>query len=73
MRMMGVDSVEYHEHTVAGRGDDPVHRGGRLLRLPGGDTDDAGVAGAVVCWAWTARWTWPSTGPCSGRGAPMTR
>ena len=24
MRMMGVDSVEYHEHTVAGRGDDPV-------------------------------------------------
>lgn len=22
--MMGVDSVEYHEHTVAGRGDDPV-------------------------------------------------
>ncbi len=25
MRMMGVDSVEYHEHTVVGRGDDPVH------------------------------------------------
>jgi conjugative relaxase-like TrwC/TraI family protein len=24
MRMMGLDSVEYHEHTVAGRGDDPV-------------------------------------------------
>jgi len=24
MRMMGADSVEYHEHTVAGRGDDPV-------------------------------------------------
>ncbi|MHB8456247.1 MAG: MobF family relaxase, partial [Acidimicrobiales bacterium] len=24
MRMMGSDSVEYHEHTVAGRGDDPV-------------------------------------------------
>jgi conjugative relaxase-like TrwC/TraI family protein len=24
MRMMGVDSVAYHEHTVAGRGDDPV-------------------------------------------------
>src|ERR1700729_515367 len=24
MRMMGVDSVEYHEHTVAGRADDPV-------------------------------------------------
>ena len=24
MRMMGVDSVDYHEHTVAGRGDDPV-------------------------------------------------
>ena len=24
MSMMGVDSVEYHEHTVAGRGDDPV-------------------------------------------------
>ena len=22
--MMGMDSVEYHEHTVAGRGDDPV-------------------------------------------------
>lgn len=22
--MMGLDSVEYHEHTVAGRGDDPV-------------------------------------------------
>ena len=22
--MMGVDSVEYHEHTVAGRADDPV-------------------------------------------------
>jgi conjugative relaxase-like TrwC/TraI family protein len=24
MRMMGADSVEYHEHAVAGRGDDPV-------------------------------------------------
>jgi conjugative relaxase-like TrwC/TraI family protein len=24
MRMMGVDSVVYHEHTVAGRADDPV-------------------------------------------------
>ena len=24
MRMMGMDSVDYHEHTVAGRGDDPV-------------------------------------------------
>lgn len=24
MRMMGADSVAYHEHTVAGRGDDPV-------------------------------------------------
>jgi hypothetical protein len=24
MRMMGADSVDYHEHTVAGRGDDPV-------------------------------------------------
>ncbi len=24
MRMMGADSVEYHEQTVAGRGDDPV-------------------------------------------------
>ena len=24
MRMMGVDSVEYHEHTIAGRADDPV-------------------------------------------------
>ncbi len=24
MRMMGADSVDYHEHTVAGRSDDPV-------------------------------------------------
>lgn len=24
MRMMGMDSVGYHEQTVAGRGDDPV-------------------------------------------------
>jgi hypothetical protein len=24
MRMMGIGSVAYHEHTVAGRGDDPV-------------------------------------------------
>jgi conjugative relaxase-like TrwC/TraI family protein len=24
MRMMGIDSVAYHEHTVAGRSDDPV-------------------------------------------------
>ena len=24
MRMMGAHSVAYHEHTVAGRGDDPV-------------------------------------------------
>jgi hypothetical protein len=24
MRMMGIDSVVYHEHTVAGRADDPV-------------------------------------------------
>ena len=24
MRMMGISSVAYHEHTVAGRGDDPV-------------------------------------------------
>jgi TrwC relaxase len=24
MRMMGSHSVAYHEHTVAGRGDDPV-------------------------------------------------
>jgi conjugative relaxase-like TrwC/TraI family protein len=28
MRMMGIDSVEYHEHTVAGRGDDPVAASG---------------------------------------------
>jgi hypothetical protein len=41
MRMMGVDSVEYHEHTVVGRGDDPVAASGSTtprgerLRCPG--------------------------------------
>jgi hypothetical protein len=32
MRMMGADSVGYHEHTVAGRGDDPVAASGGAPR-----------------------------------------
>jgi hypothetical protein len=35
MRMMGVDSVEYHEHTVAGRGDDPVAASGEYYSSRG--------------------------------------
>ena len=57
MRMMGADSVAYHEHTVAGRGDDPVAQRPRLLRLPGRDTACAGAGRA------------PSAGP-GRRGGP---
>ena len=35
MRMMGADSVEYHEHTVAGRGDDPVAASGEYYASRG--------------------------------------
>ncbi|MGA2530411.1 MAG: MobF family relaxase [Acidimicrobiales bacterium] len=35
MRMMGADSVEYHEHTVAGRGDDPVAASGEYYSSRG--------------------------------------
>ena len=35
MRMMGADSVEYHEHTVAGRGDDPVAASGHYYASRG--------------------------------------
>ncbi len=40
---------------------------------PGGRHPWSGVAGAGLCWVWTARWTWASTGPSSGRVAPTTR
>ena len=33
--MMGADSVEYHEHTVAGRGDDPVAASGEYYASRG--------------------------------------
>ncbi len=45
---MGADSVEYHEHTVAGRGDDPVARPPRLLRLARRDADVLGRLGACA-------------------------
>ena len=35
MRMMGADSVDYHEHTVAGRGDDPVTASGEYYASRG--------------------------------------
>ena len=35
MRMMGIDSVEYHEHTVAGRSDDPVAASGEYYSSRG--------------------------------------
>ena len=35
MRMMGADSVDYHEHTVAGRGDDPVAASGEYYASRG--------------------------------------
>ncbi len=35
MRMMGTDSVEYHEHTVAGRRDDPVAASGEYYASRG--------------------------------------
>jgi conjugative relaxase-like TrwC/TraI family protein len=35
MRMMGADSVDYHEHTVAGRRDDPVAASGEYYSSRG--------------------------------------
>jgi conjugative relaxase-like TrwC/TraI family protein len=35
MRMMGADSVDYHERTVAGRGDDPVTASGEYYSSRG--------------------------------------
>jgi len=35
MRMMGADSVDYHERTVAGRGDDPVAASGEYYSSRG--------------------------------------
>ena len=35
MRMMGVDSVEYHRQTVVGRADDHRTRRSRYYAVPG--------------------------------------
>jgi len=48
MRMMGADSVDYHEHTVAGRGDDPVAASAEYYASRGGDPD---VLGRFRTWA----------------------
>jgi hypothetical protein len=45
MAMMGVDSVGYHEHTVAGRADDPVIAAAAYYASPGGDPNDLGRTG----------------------------
>jgi hypothetical protein len=72
MAMMGADSVEYHEQTVAGRSDDPVIAAAAYYASRG-ETPMTWGAAAVVCSAWTARSTWPTTGPSSAPAAPMTR
>ena len=54
MRMMGMGSVGYHEHTVAGRGDDPVAGALELLRVPQVDPHALGGPGPARGWAWTA-------------------
>ena len=50
MRMMGADSVEYHEHTVAGRGDDPVAASGEYYASRGETPMSLGRFGS-----WAAR------------------
>ena len=55
MMMMGVDSVEYHEHTVAGRTDDPVtaaaayyaSRGETPMTWGGQGCSELGLSGEV--------------------------
>jgi conjugative relaxase-like TrwC/TraI family protein len=62
MRMMGVDSVAYHEHTVAGRGDDPVEpaldyyasRGETPMVWGGSGAAQLGLAGEVQLADWRA-------------------
>jgi hypothetical protein len=62
MRMMGVDSVAYHEHTVAGRGDDPVanaldyyaSRGETPMMWGGSGRLDIGLDGEVDLADWRA-------------------
>jgi conjugative relaxase-like TrwC/TraI family protein len=48
MRMMGVDSVEYHEHTVAGRGDDPVAASGEYYSSRGETPMSWGGSGCML-------------------------
>lgn len=60
--MMGVDSVAYHEHTVAGRGDDPVanaldyyaSRGETPMMWGGSGRLDTGLDGEVDLADWRA-------------------
>ena len=69
--MMGADSVEYHEHTVAGRGDDPVAASGEYYASRGETPMSWGGSG-VGCSAWRARSTSLTTGPSSASVVPMT-
>ena len=64
MRMMGADSVGYHERTVLGREDDPVGNALEYYASRGETPMAWGGAGAAGS-ASTARWTSPSGGPCS--------
>ena len=47
MRMMGLDSIGYHEHTVAGRGDHPVADAQRYYASSGETPMAWGGAGAA--------------------------
>ena len=70
MRMMGADSVAYHEDNVAGRADD--HAGAALAYYGSrGETPLAwGGSGRSTSSASRARSTAERTGRCSGRAAP---
>jgi conjugative relaxase-like TrwC/TraI family protein len=48
MRMMGADSVDYHEHTVAGRGDDPVAASGEYYASRGETPMSWGGSGRLL-------------------------
>lgn len=73
MRIMGVDSVAYHEQTVAGRADDPVAAAAEYYTSRDETPMDRN-ASAPHSWAWSARSTWPTTraifGPRRSRPPP---
>lgn len=54
--MMGIDSVSYHQHTVASSSDDPV-AAAAAYHASRGETPMVWAARAGPCSAWTSRWT----------------